>query len=308
MKTRVVNIDGLRDFFLTQMDSDAVSLALADSTIYTPTPGAEEILAGDSSALVYLKDQYISNAGTPGSFTVLKTSEPGTGALATIYSSIEEGFAATTPSTEVPPSNLLPVATVPNFNGQQSVGTLIDPVASAVTNTMSTKGTVEAWIYMNTKTNTPGIVHKGTEIDFSDESFSLQGWGSTGQIGIVLDKSASTTAYDIVLSKKNLNVNQWYYIVATWDATLGNSSYIRLYINGDFTKTGNSGKPSVTAYNMDPEAAVIIGSQLPSIYSTAYGYFGFDGKIVGASVSATPLTSDEVLANYSASKDNTVGW
>jgi hypothetical protein len=187
------------------------------------------------------------------------------------------------------------------------MGTLIPASAATTTNSMGSAGTVEAWIYMNAVTDTAGIVHKGTAVDFSDECFSLQGWGSTGQIGIILDKTTGTNSYDSVLSKINLKTKTWYYVVATWDTTQGASSYVRLYINANRTTKGNSGTPSVSAYRQNT-SGVLVGSQLPSVYSASYGYFGFSGKITGANVSATALTDAQVTANYNANVSNTANW
>ena len=96
-------------------------------------------------------------------------------------------------------------------------------------------------------------------------------------------------------------------MVATWDTSLGASSYVRLYINGNRTTKGNSGTPSVSAYRQNT-SAVLVGSQLPSIYSASYGYFGFNGKITGANVSGTALTDAQVTANYNANVGNTANW
>ncbi len=108
-------------------------------------------------------------------------------------------------------------------------------------------------------------------------------------------------------SKSSLKKKTWYHLVATWDASLGSSSFIRLYIDGNYTKKGGSGTPSVTAYR-ENDSALLVGSQLPSIYSTTYGYFGFDGKITGVNLFDRALTASEVQARYDADKANTANW
>jgi hypothetical protein len=307
MKTRVVNIAGLKDFYLSQIDSEAATLTLGDTTIFKPSGAAEEVLAGDPSTFAFLRTQQTSPAPGILPFAVSTVDSVGLGALATIYAGITEQTATITAPT-APASNLLANATVVAiFNGQQAMGTILDPAATAITNTMGSKGAVEAWIYMETITNTAGIVHKGTFADFSDECFSLQGWGNKGQIAIILDLPDSGNSYDGVYSKANLKAKTWYHVVASWDASLGNSSYIRLYVNGDKSKLGASDKPSVSLYR-ENDHSVIVGSQLPTSYSASSGYFGFDGKIVGANVYATPLTDAQVAANYAANKGKTGGW
>lgn len=306
MQTRVVNIAGQKDFYLSQLNSDNVSLSSwATSTLYTPTGDATEILAADSTAYVFVRNQQITPAPGTLPFAVLTTDLPGSGDLATLFTSITEGAAATSTGLTTPAPILttsVPIST-PNsslsFNGQGSVGTT---VASSVPS-LASAGSLEAWIYINAQTDTPGIVHKGVLVDFSDECWSLQGWGSSGQIGIILDKPGTGNSYDSVLSKINLNVKKWYYIVATWDKA---TKKIYLYINGSLN---NSGTMVNTASGVrDNTSAILLGSQLPSIYSTAYGYFGFNGKIVGVNATPSALTATQIAANYATYKNNTASW
>jgi len=310
MRSRVVNITGNKDFYIDQLNSDAAKLTLLDTSLYTPTDAAEELLAADPLLFAYMREQQVSPAEGSLPFAIETTNLSGTGVMAEVYTAITEGSYSTVPT--APASNVLPSAdpeagSVLTFNGQQSMGTLIASSAVTTSNAMGSKGTVEAWIYIEAFTNTPGIVHKGDDVDFADECFSLQGWGSSGQMAIILDKPGSGNTYDGVYSKSSLKKKTWYHLVATWDASLGSSSFIRLYIDGNYTKKGGSGTPSVTAYR-ENDSALLVGSQLPSIYSTAYGYFGFDGKITGVNLFDRALTASEVQARYDADKANTANW
>jgi hypothetical protein len=310
MKTRVVNLNvGQKDFYLTQLNTEAAQLSQATSTLQTPSGAADAIIAGDPTTLAFTRSQQVSPATGTLPFAILTSDVSGSGTLATIYTAITEGSYVTTPpaTAPAPASNLLPTSgTISAFNGAQSIGTVLNPATTTVTNTMGSKGTVEAWIYMTSIADTAGIVHKGTAVDFSDECFSLQGWGNGGQMAIILDKAGTGNTYDGVYSKINLKIKTWYYIVATWDTTAG-SSFVRLYINGNRTTLGASGAPSVALYR-ENTSSVLVGSQLPSVYSTAYGYFGFNGKITGANVSQTPLTDAQVTTNYNASVGYTASW
>ncbi len=53
---------------------------------------------------------------------------------------------------------------------------------------------------------------------------------------------------------------------------------------------------------------VLLGSQLPSIYSSSYGYFGLNGKIVGVNITPSALTAAQILTNYNTYKGSTGSW
>jgi len=106
-----------------------------------------------------------------------------------------------------------------------------------------------------------------------------------------------------VLSKTNLKTGRWYHLVATW-STNESSRYIRLYINGKLDK---SGTPSVTAYRTN-DSALLIGSQLPELYNSQSGYFGFDGKIAGVNVYSESKDEAWVMEEYNADRVKTAYW
>jgi hypothetical protein len=297
MKTRVVNISGLKDFYLTQMNSDNVSLSSwAGSTIYVPKGEATEILAEDTGAAVFARNQQIS----PASGTISFTDTLGIGDIATVYASIIQGQAIVSisgaPSSNLNASGVLEYSFDGSHIGYQTTNPLTaNPLAS---------GTVEAWVYLNSMTNTAGIIHNGIKTDFTDEGYSLQFWGNSGQVAIVLNAPGSgTNNYDLVTSSKNLATQKWYYLVATWDTT---TKKINLYVNGALSSSGTM-KATASGVRND-STAVIIGSQLPKNYNGTYGYFALDGKVVGASASASAASLSTALANYNAYKGNTAGW
>jgi hypothetical protein len=297
MQTRVVNIAGKKDFYLTQMNSDQVQLSSwASSTIYVPEGAVDDIVAGDSSAGVFTRNQQIANSAGTLPFAV--TDASGMGDLATLYYSLITGAASSTLA-NAPASTLTGSGTNEfTFIGQQAAG-----LSAQSSLNLSAAGSVEAWVYVNNMTDTAGIVHKGTAIDFSDECFSLQGWGSSGQVAIILDKPGAGNTYDIAYSATNLSKRKWYYLVATWDTA---TKKICLYINGNLS---GSTTMSNTASGVRNNASdIIVGSQLPSLYSSAYGYFGLDGRIVGASISAAAMSAVDVTAKYNAYKGYTSSW
>lgn len=303
MRTRVVNAAGLRDFILDQINDEALAISLAESTFLVPDANAEEILAEDTGASVYLREQLVDPTEGTLPFVVSDValagySEP----LSTVYYAITEGFVDRSPTdpANAPASNLFPgTVTVVEFGGQDVMGTVVE---SATLDT-SIAGTVEAWVWIDNLTETAGIVHKGIDPRFLDECFSLQGWGGEGQIAIILDKPTGANAYDSVLSKNNLKRRTWYHLVATWSTT-GSSRFIRLYINGKLDK---SGTPSVAAYRTNA-SPIVIGSQLPVEYNAQYGYFGFDGKIAGVNVYAEAKDLAWVQKQYNDYKGLTGYW
>jgi len=313
MKTRVVNISGQKDFYLTQLNSNSVDLIEIDSTIFVPTGNVAEMLAADTEALTFVRDQQTTGTTSDGivDFASETSDASGLGDLATLYRSIITG-AATISTPTAPESNLMATTgVVASFNGQQSMGTIIDASDSdAIVNNMGKEGTVETWVYINAQTNTAGIVHKGVKVDFSDECFSLQGWNSDGTFTIILNRPASAGGgYDQLIAKTKLNTKKWYHIVATWDTTLGTKdSFIKIYLDGDLNKSMKPTSAVLATGYTENLSAVLVGSQLPVSYSAAYGYFGLNGKVAGANVMTTAMSASDVLKKYNASKDDTVNW
>jgi hypothetical protein len=301
MKTVVADITGQKDFYLLQTNSDYVALSNSpNSTIYTPTGAVAEVIAGNPAAFVYTRNVTGSVNGNLPLGTSIITDVAGTGDLATLYTSIQEGQGVIHTGTTIPGS-ITPPGVLWQYSGTQGT-----TVPNSTSYQLGHTGTVQAWVYINQQTDTGGIVHKGVLPTFADEAYSLQFWGNQGQIAWVIDKPGTSGAsYDLLTSKINLNTGKWYYLVATWDDTAA-PKYNNLYINGTLN---NSMVPTSS-----PEAdgtntsAILIGSQLPTTYNTTYGYFGFNGKINGVVISATPMSAATVAANYMTYLPQTVNW
>jgi hypothetical protein len=304
MQTRVIDITGSKSIYLDMLNTDSIVLSELGNPAYAPAGSADAILVTTPNALAFARTQQVTPQAGTIPFAVSTSDVGGYGAVGIVYTSIEQGAAVSAPlppEANVPPTNVQTADTVATFNGQQTMGS-VEPF----TTDLSKKGSIEAWVRITNYTDTAGIVHKGVLVDFSDECFSLQGWGNSGQIAFVLDAAGGGSNYDLVASTINLQKAAWYYLVAAWDTTLGNSSYIRLYINGSLNKSMKPVKTANGAQNND--SALVIGSQLPSVYSTAYGYFGLNGKVTGVNLSATPLTAAQVTTNYNLYKGSTASW
>jgi hypothetical protein len=303
MKTRVVDVTAAKDFILTQMDEDAATWAdWTTSTIYTPTATAQEVAAEeDSSKFLYARTLASASSVPLAQQTSTAAEVSGTGDLATLYTSISEGSAVVSTGTTIAGSTIIPAGQEWQFNGAQGKTVAYDPAAGW---DLTTTGTVEAWVFINAQTDTGGIVHKGDKADFTDECYSLQFWGNLGQVAMIVDYAPPS--YAIVQSTTNLNTGKWYYLVATWDATAKKPA-LNLYINGVLNK-------SVTSYSAAQLTAATntsslhVGAQLPVTYSTAYGYFGFNGKINGVKVSKTVASASTIAANYATYVTATSGW
>jgi Tfp pilus assembly protein PilX len=117
---------------------------------------------------------------------------------------------------------------------------------------LSTAGTLAAWININSYKSRAGIIHKGNNVSFSDEAYSLQfGWGSDEQ-KILFALNAANTVSSLV----NLGIiNRWYHVAATWDNT-----GIRLYIDG----TLNNSNPVINISAKNSAGNLNIGAQLPA--------------------------------------------
>jgi hypothetical protein len=309
MQSRVVDITGMKDFYLQQLNSDYVSLSGWDTTtIYTPAGNAAEILAGDPNKFLYARTLTVTGSSAP--LAILTTSIPtaGLGDLASLYTSLQNGAANVPVPSNQQPSN--PISTSPylsssdteqlQFSGSNK-GTEV-PYGSSYD--LYPQGTIEAWVYIKQHTDTGGIVHKGVKVDFTDECYSLQFWGNQGQLALVLD-GVNGTNYDLLTSTINLNTGRWYYIVATWDRG-ATPNYMKLYINGNLNR---SRTPTVSGAPQRNDSEVLIGSQLPSQYSTAYGYFTLNGAIYGVKVyGGTPPTAAAISSFYNANQSLTSGW
>ncbi|MCU0652212.1 MAG: LamG domain-containing protein [Candidatus Omnitrophica bacterium] len=153
---------------------------------------------------------------------------------------------------------------------------------------LTTAGTVGAWIYADSLVSgqCAGIVHKGDEINFSDEAYSLQFW-TGNKIALIVNNGPG---YDVVQSSTDLVAGQWYHVVGSWDA-----SGMKMYVNGEL-----SGSNSTQAVAQNSSGALNIGAQLSDSYSSFYKNMGFDGKIDEVKVYDRAISADEIKAYYNS--------
>ena len=181
-----------------------------------------------------------------------------------------------------PPANL----TQGDFSGTEFIlGSLVDPrnaidydgsddhvhIGDNASIDLSTQGTLEAWIYIDTFQDYAGIIHKGDLTTFTDEAYSLQFGGpilannNNQLVFAVFDASGN----DAIYSTTALNSSTWYHVAGVWDDSIGvNTMY--LYINGVLDATNS---PTRTARNTN--GGVNIGTQLHG----GATFYPLDGRI-----------------------------
>lgn len=158
--------------------------------------------------------------------------------------------------------------------------------------TLASEGTIEAVIKADSHQPFAGVVHKGVKKDFSDESYSLQFWGNNGTDGTLrFSVFNSTGGYAYAESSTKLALGTWYYVAATW-----NASEIRLYVNGILEDT----VPNTIGLIRDSSGGLVIGAQLPVIYSSSWSNLVFNGTIDRVQISSSALTEQQISDKFNA--------
>ncbi len=151
---------------------------------------------------------------------------------------------------------------------------------------LTTEGTIAMWIKLDQWLPYAGLVHKGHKKNWNDEAYSFQ-FDSGGKklLGGLFSNSGDIT----VDSPTELALNQWYYVLFTWNADV-----MRIYIDGQFDSENLNphNNPRIT------NGKLMLGSQLDQKYNNAYKYFGFDGTIDEVTIYNKYLTADQVLQVY----------
>lgn len=159
------------------------------------------------------------------------------------------------------------------------------------TNDLTNHGTIEVWLKPDVNVNWAGIIHKGTEPDWSDEGYSFQYDGSNQ---LVLAMTSEAGQMILVRTQHVLTTGVWSYIVATWD-----EDEVHIYVNGvdvvDRITVGFSSTETTIAENYPFKSSngdVVVGTQIPG------NPWRFDGVISDVKIYNRYMEQSEVLDNF----------
>ncbi len=160
---------------------------------------------------------------------------------------------------------------------------------------LSTKGTVEAWIYPYVNATGAGIVHKGVNTNFSDEAYTMQYWyAGQPSFGITDDAGTFVSVIDNDATTP-IAVNQWHQIMATWDSTAATPT-LSLYVDGVLKKS--AAIPAGFAVR-NSDGGLLIGQQIPQP-DPGYGDYPFNGVIDNVNIFDHALSAAEIADRYTA--------
>jgi hypothetical protein len=158
-------------------------------------------------------------------------------------------------------------------------------------NDLTHHGTIEAWLKPTANVAWAGIIHKGTESDWSDEGYSFQYDGSK-QLMLAMTSEAGQLI--LVRTTHVLTTGEWSYVVATWD-----EDEVHIYVNGadvvDRITLGFSSTLTTIADNypfVSSGGDVVVGTQIPG-YS-----WHFTGTMSDIKIYNRFMEESEVLENY----------
>lgn len=168
-----------------------------------------------------------------------------------------------------------------NFNGVSN-RVAVDQNSSL---DLTSSGSVEAWIHLDSYKNFGGIIHKGTKADLSDESYSLQLWDN-GRVALKLVDGAGGS--HTLQSNTSVSDGQWYHVTGTWDG-----SGMKIYFNGQMD---NSNGSTITARTTNSELNV--GAQLGENVNPTVKNYPFAGRIDEAAIFNRALSVTEINDHY----------
>jgi hypothetical protein len=161
------------------------------------------------------------------------------------------------------------------------------------TNDLTNHGTIEAWLKPTTNINWAGIIHKGTESDWSDEGYSFQYDGGQ-RLMLVMTSEAGQML--VVHTLHVLANGVWSYVVATWD-----EDEVHIYVDGvdvvdKITVDLDPNSQTTTIAENYPfrssDGDVVVGTQIPG------NSWRFNGAMSDIKIYNRFMEESEVLENY----------
>jgi hypothetical protein len=307
MRSHAVDANTQADLLIQLLNDDTTVFQNWGGAPYFIPSGATaaEIEAADPSAYAVLVQTEATNPDG-SNIPLLLENAPGSSDIATLYNSIQNGFISNGitggAGNDIPGGLEGADGIVAGFTGDS--GLAVAGSGGNVLYDLGAAGTVQAWIYVEQHSAWAGIVHKGSETDFSDEAYSLQFWGGLGNVAFCIVQQGPY-AYRCATSTLRLNTGKWYYVVGTYDAT-----NVNVYIFGNglapnpavTTVSNNLGVPAVTT------GPVVIGAQFTDGFG-ATGFYGAFGQINGVGVlDGTATTVGDLTTFYTANEFKTALW
>jgi hypothetical protein len=160
------------------------------------------------------------------------------------------------------------------------------------TNDLTHQGTIEAWLKPAVNVSWAGIIHKGSQPDWSDEGYSFQYDGGSN---LMLAMTSEAGQLVLVHTAHVLATGVWSYVVATWD-----EDEVHIYVDGDDVTgqitLGFSSTETTIAENYpfrSSDGDVVVGTQIPG------DPYRFDGVMSSIRIYDRYMEHSEVLDNYS---------
>jgi hypothetical protein len=142
------------------------------------------------------------------------------------------------------------------------------------TNNLTNEGTIDLWIRPYSIPTWGGIIHKGSENDWSDESYSLQ-YSYNNVITLALNPESGGFILVRGTTDMSTRLNVWTHVVVTW-----NEDEVHIYIDGvddtAFTQSNYNQTPIDFAGKVPFKGStgdVVVGKQVPA------DNYQFDGVI-----------------------------
>ncbi len=156
---------------------------------------------------------------------------------------------------------------------------------------LTTKGSVEAWIFPHSYQPFGGIVHKGDKADWWDEAYTLQLWNDQKIKFAVIGEGESNKNILMISSVTNLALYEWHHIAGVWDET-----GIKLYIDGILDNSSTDSKVARIS-----SGGLNIGTQLNENYNDKLKKVPFDGLIDEVRLWNKVLSAEEINQNMKKS-------
>ncbi len=153
---------------------------------------------------------------------------------------------------------------------------------------LAEEGTIMSWLRVRTPKVFAGLVHKGEQIDWSDEAYSFQFWSPASILSIIIYNQVDP-GYLKLESNQQLKTRTWYHVAASWDM-----ERIYLYVNGE----EDNSTPNTIGAVRRRTGDLIIGAQLKENYDPTFKKLALDGIMDEVAIYNRRLSEEEIEEIY----------